>query len=218
MTVMKMAPPVLKDRAGFPAFREKIKVFSKYNGFESVLTLDPHLDIGSTEREVSLRRGVPPGVYERRFRAWAYFSQAFELPTDVGRFRRSTSPRGLWASTLKWYSAQTVGQQVVLRKKLHNFQIPKGSDPVQKMLEIEDHAEQMSDAGMHVDDQDVYSTYVSAIPSEYDLEIRELSRNHVLDRNEIINLVQSQYDLLAKKKKSSPAAHALLVERCGRGA
>ena len=69
MTVMKMAPPALKNRAGFPAFREKVKVFSKYNGFESVLTLDPHLDIGSTEREVSLRRGVPPGVYERRFRA-----------------------------------------------------------------------------------------------------------------------------------------------------
>ena len=29
MTVMKMVPPVLKDRAGFPAFREKVKVFSK---------------------------------------------------------------------------------------------------------------------------------------------------------------------------------------------
>ena len=174
MTVMKMAPPVLKDRAGFPAFREKVKVFSKYNGFESVLTSDPPVDVGSREREVLLHRGVPPAVYERQLRAWAHFSQAFELPTDVGRFRRSTSPRGLWESTLKWYSAQTVGQQVVLRKKLHNFQIPKGSDPVQKMLEIEDHAEQMRDAGMHVDDQDVYSTYVSALPSEYDLEIREL--------------------------------------------
>ena len=91
MTVMKMAPPVLKDRAGFPAFREKVKVFSKYNGFESVLTSDPPVDVGSTEREVLLRRGVPPGVYERQLRAWA-FSQAFELPTDVGRFRRSTSP------------------------------------------------------------------------------------------------------------------------------
>ena len=78
MTVMKMAPPVLKDRAGFPAFREKVKVFSKYNGFESVLTSDPPVDVGSTERVVLLRRGVPPGVYERQHRAWAYFSQAFE--------------------------------------------------------------------------------------------------------------------------------------------
>ena len=32
MTVMKMAPPVLKDRAGFPAFREKVKVFSSTTG------------------------------------------------------------------------------------------------------------------------------------------------------------------------------------------
>ena len=67
----------------------------------------------------------------------------------------------------------------MLRKKLHNFQIPKGSDPVQKMLEIEDHAEQMRDAGMHVNDQDIYCTYVSALPSEYDLEIRELGRKQV---------------------------------------
>ena len=63
---MKMAPPVLKDRAGFPAFREKVKVFSKYNGFESVLTSDPPVDVGSTKREVLLRRGVSPGVYERK--------------------------------------------------------------------------------------------------------------------------------------------------------
>ena len=66
MTVMKMAPPVLKDRAGFPAFREKVKVFLKYNGFESVLTSDPPVDVGSTKREVLLRRGVSPGVYERK--------------------------------------------------------------------------------------------------------------------------------------------------------
>ena len=60
--------------------------------------------------------------------------------------------------------------------------------------------------------QSVYGIYVAALPSEYELEIRELNRNQVLDRNEIINLVQVQYDLLGKKKKSSPAAHALVVD------
>ena len=89
---------------------------------------------------------------------------------------------------------------------------------MQKFLEIEDHADLMRDAGIQVDVQSVYGIFVAALPSEHELEIRELNRNQVLDRNEIINLVQSQYDLLAKKKKSSPAAHALLVERCGRGA
>ena len=51
MTVMKMAPPVLKDRAGFPAFREKVKVFSKYNGFESVLCSSASSKVVKTPRQ-----------------------------------------------------------------------------------------------------------------------------------------------------------------------
>ena len=93
--------------------------------------------------------------------------------------------------------------------------MPKGSDLAQKVLETEDHSELMRDAGIQVDVQSIYGMYVAALPSEYELEIRELNRNQVLDRNEIINLVQAQYDLLGKKKKSSPAAHALVVD--GRG-
>jgi len=73
------------------------------------------------------------------------------------------------------------------------------------MLEIEDHAEQMRDAGMHVDDQDVYSTYVSALPSEYDLEIRELGRKQVFEREEIINLVQTA----VQKRTRSPETVAM---------
>ena len=93
--------------------------------------------------------------------------------------------------------------------------MPKGSDLAQKVLETEDHSELMRDAGIQVDVQSIYGMYVAALPSEYELEIRELNRNQVLDRNEIINLVQAQYDLLGKKKKSSAAAHALMVD--GRG-
>ena len=73
----------------------------------------------------------------------------------------------------------------------------------------------MCDAGIQVDVQSVYGIYVAALPSEYELEIRELNGNQVLDRNGIINRVQAQYDLLGKKKKSSPAAHALVAN--GRG-
>ena len=70
----------------------------------------------------------------------------------------------------------------------------------------------MRDAGIQVDVQSVYGIYVAALPSEYELEIRELNRNQVFDLNESINLVQAQYDLLGKKKKSSPEAHALVVD------
>ena len=77
---------------------------------------------------------------------------------------------------------------------------------MQKFLEIEDHAELMRDAGIQVDVQSVYGIYVAALPSVHKLEIRELNRNQVLDRDEISNLVQAQYDLgtwyLARKRRA----------------
>ena len=56
----------------------------------------------------------------------------------------------------------------------------------------------MRDAGIQVDVQSVYGIKVAALPSGDELKIRELNRNQVLDRDEIINLVQAQYDLLGK--------------------
>ena len=137
---MKMAPPVLKDKKGFPAFREQVKVYAKFNRFESVLTTESPVDVGSEERDVLLRRGVSSVTYDRPLRAWVFFSMTFELPTDIGRFRISTSPRQFWENTVKWYILQTAGQQLTLRQQLTNFQVPKTGDPVQKLLEIEDHA------------------------------------------------------------------------------
>ena len=106
---------------------------------------------------------------------------------------------GFWEATLKWYLPQTAGQHITLRRQLTSFQVPNGSDPVQKFLEIEDHAELMRDAGIQVDVQSVYGIYVAALPSEYELDIRELNRNQVFDLNESINLVQARYDLLSMK-------------------
>ena len=98
---MKMTPPVLKDRKGFSAFREQVKVYAKFNRFESVRTTESPVDVGSEERDVLLRLGVSSVTYYRHSRPWAFFSMAFELPTDIGRFRRSTSPRQFWENTVK---------------------------------------------------------------------------------------------------------------------
>ena len=98
---MKMTPPVLKDRKGFPAFREQVKVYAKFNRSESVLTTESSVDIGSKERDVLLRRGLSSVTYYRHLRAWAFFSMAFEQPTDIERFRRSTSARQFWENTVK---------------------------------------------------------------------------------------------------------------------
>ena len=211
---MKMTPPVLKDRKRFPAFREQVKVYAKFNRFESVLATESPVDVGSEERDVLLRRGVSSVTYDRHLRAWAFFSMAFELPTDIGRFRRSTSPRQFWENTVKWYIPQTAGQQVTLRQQLTNFQVPKTSDPVQKLLEIEYHAELMRDAGIKVDDQAVYGAYVAALPSpEYQPEIRELKREQIFDREHIIRLVRAAHELLKGKKKKSPSALAFISDR-----
>ena len=138
---------------------------------------------------------------------------AFELPTDIGRFRRSTSPRQFWENTVKWYIPQTAGQQVTLRQQLTNFQVPKTSDPVQKLLEIEDHAELMRDAGIKVDDQSVYGAYVAALfLPEYQPEIRELKREQVFDREHIIRLVRAAHELLKDNKKKSPSALAFISD------
>ena len=40
----------------------------------------------------------------------------------------------------------------------------------------------------------------------------------MFDREEIINVIQAQYDLLSRRKKSPPAAHALVADGRGRGA
>ena len=210
---MKMTPPVLKDRKEFPAFREQVKVYAKFNRFGSVLTTESPVDVGSEERDVLLRRGVFSVTYDRHLRAWAFFSMAFALPTDIGRFRRSTSPSQFWENTVKWYIPQTAGQQVTLRQQLTNLQVPKISDPVQKLLDIEDHAELMRDAGIKVDDQAVYGAYVAALPSpEYQPEIRELKREQVFDREHIIGLVRAAHELLKDNEKKSPSALAFISD------
>ena len=75
----------------------------------------------------------------------------------------------------------------------------------------------MRNAGIEVGAQTVLDTFVAALSHEcYDFELRELSRKQVFDRDEIINLIEAQWNLLQKRRsKSSPAAPALIAD--GRG-
>ena len=204
---MKMTPPVLKDRKGYPAFREQVKFYAKKCAYDGITC------VGSEERDVLLRRGASSVTYDGHLRAWSFFTMAFELPTDIGRFRRSTSPRQFWENTFKWYIPQRAGQQVTLRQQLTNSQVPKTSDPAQKLLKIEDHAELMRDACVKVDDQAVYGAYVAALPSpEYQPEIRELKREQVFDREHMIRLVRAAHELLKDNKKKSPSALAFISD------
>ncbi|CAN0349978.1 unnamed protein product, partial [Pylaiella littoralis] len=111
-----------------------------------------------------------------------------------------------------WYSKRTIGEQNELRKRLANFKIPKGSNPVEQLQVAEDLGAEMKEAGIPVEDQQIYSTFVSALPfAEYHLEIRELGRETVLQREQIVNLVRPQYELLRRNKKSSSSDYALIT-------
>ena len=72
MPTMKMAPPVLKERKAFQAILQRVKVYSKYYGFESVLQSEPHLDAGSIQRNVLVNQGESAEIYERHLQAWAF--------------------------------------------------------------------------------------------------------------------------------------------------
>lgn len=72
---------------------------------------------------------------------------------------------------------------------------------------------------MNFDGRTVYGIYAAVLPSEYDLEIRELNRKQFFDREKITNIVQAQVELLRKKKQEeSSSPHALVADGgCGGG-
>ena len=62
-----MAPPVLKERKAIQAFLQRVEVYSKYYGFESVLQSEPHIE--SIQRNVLIIEGVFAETYDRHLRA-----------------------------------------------------------------------------------------------------------------------------------------------------
>ena len=110
---MKIPPPTLKDRKGFPLVQVKVGVYAKYNCFDSVLESELYLDVGgSTSKEEFMRRGIDEETCQRHLNAWVYLSTAFELPTDIGSFQRSSSPGKFWEETVERYCPKTSGNQI----------------------------------------------------------------------------------------------------------
>ena len=68
----------------------------------------------------------------------------------------------------------------------------------------------MRDIGVQVDDRTVYGIFVAALLSECDLEIQEFSREKVFDREEVMNIVQAQFELLRKNYKRSSSVLSLI--------
>ena len=144
-----------------------------------------------------MAQGVTASTYEKQLLAWVFLSQALQSNADKARFHRSTSPRKCWEEILDWYDTKTNAQKGTCMRELYNFKVGKQDDPVEKFYEIEDLRVKLLNAGMTVDDDTLYSCFVSSLPSsEYALEIRDLNLKQVYDRKEILRLVRNQYETL----------------------
>ncbi|CAN0489075.1 unnamed protein product, partial [Laminaria digitata] len=124
---------------------------------------------------------------------------------------RCTSSREAWDALLAWYDPQTIGAKYDLFRRLNSFRISTGSNPQAEMGRIEDLASEMRTAGMILDDNMLYTIFLDALPSEYDIEVRNLASRDSVSREEIIKAVRERHHRLSgnRKKGSAPSDHAV---------
>ncbi|CAN0549976.1 unnamed protein product, partial [Laminaria digitata] len=76
---------------------------------------------------------------------------------------------GSVGALLEWYGPQTTGAKSDLSRRLNSFKIATASNPQADMGRIEDLAAEMRTAGMILDDNMLYTIFLDALPSEYDI-------------------------------------------------
>ena len=173
---LKMAVPTLKGRENFDSFSKQMKVYAKLHGFESVFDSDSYVEVGAegSDRASLVAQGVTASMYEKRLMAWLFLSQALQTTVDQATFHQSKSPRECWESIEYWRDTKTNAQKGTCTRELYNFTIKKDDTPVEIFCTMEDLREKPNNAGISVDDNTLYTCFVSALPAaEYALEIRD---------------------------------------------
>ncbi|CAN0513933.1 unnamed protein product, partial [Laminaria digitata] len=122
--------------------------------------------------------------------AWSFLSTALKSQSDKSILHRCTSTREAWDALLEWYGPQITGAKSDLSRRLISFKIATGSNPQAEMGRIEDLAAEMRTAGMILDDNMLYTLSLDALPSEYDIEVRNLASRDSVSREDIIKLVR----------------------------
>ncbi|CAN0519492.1 unnamed protein product, partial [Laminaria digitata] len=121
--------------------------------------------------------------------------------SDKSILHRCTSPREAWDALLEWYGPQTTGAKSDLSRRLNSFKIGTGSNPQAKIGRIEDLAAEMRSAGMILDEDMLYTIFLDALPSEYDIEVRNLAFRYSVSREEIIKAVRERHHRLSGNRK-----------------
>ncbi|CAN0523320.1 unnamed protein product, partial [Laminaria digitata] len=114
---------------------------------------------------------------------------------------RCTSPREAWDALLEWYGPQTTGAKSDLSRRLNSFKIATGSNPQAEIGKIEDLPAKMRSAGMILDDDMLYTISLDALPSEYDIESRNLASRDSVSREESIKAVRERHRRLSGNGK-----------------
>ena len=81
-------------------------------------------------------------------------------------------PREAWDALLTWYGPQTMGTKPDLSRHLNSCKIAPGSNPLEDMGRIEDLAAEMCTAGLTLDDHMLYTIFIDALPTKYEVEAR----------------------------------------------
>ncbi|CAN0546351.1 unnamed protein product, partial [Laminaria digitata] len=129
---------------------------------------------------------------QRHTLAWSFLSTALKSKSDKSILHRCTSPREAWDALLAWYGPQTTGAKSDLSRRLNSFKIATGSNLQAEMGRIESLAAEMRTTGMILDSNMLYTIFLDALPSEYDIEVRNLASRDSVSREKIIKAVRER--------------------------
>jgi len=221
--VKTMKLPLLEKGKDIEAWKREAHIYMKMLKFDRVFYVDPYVDVGSPEnsRESMMAKGVSGNMYDRQLAAYMFLSQALTCEVDRAIFYRSRSPREAWEELLAYHGPTTNEQKRALQSQMFSFKNGEGKDPVQGLCSLEDLAAKMDLAGIPIDANTVYTSFMNGLPpSEYEHEIRDIGLMKDYDREEIVRLVRNRYETLQTardKKKKSVNMHGLVCQERGKG-
>ena len=138
-----------------------------------------------TDNSMLVARGFSRESVHVHSLAWNFLSTALKSKSDKSILHRCTSPRQAWDALLAWYGHQATGAKSDLSRRLNSFIIAPASNPLEEMGRIEDLAAEMRAAGMSVDDHMLNTIFIDALPTEYEVEARNLASRDSIGRDAV---------------------------------
>ena len=128
--------------------------------------------------------------------------------------RRTRSPSLALIELDRWFRPKTSGQEMNLIERFSNVKLAKGGDPMDLLMELENIAAQVT----HAELRDlIHLRFLSALPSEYELEVRQLRGEPNLSMERVKTVIRARHADLQASGGGAGGHRALLVGLGGRG-